>query len=504
MDIMMDLVYYCAIFLIWIISALLIRPLMKKLVIRKHRPPPGPTSLPIIGHLHLLSSSFPQSLKALAQRYGPLMKIRLAGNDVVVVSDAKTAKYILKTHDVDFASKYILGFGLAKFNIYDGDSFINSEYGAYWRSMKKLCKTELFGVSQLERFSHIREEETCKLLKYLVMKSEDGETCDLSQEIASLANNIICKMILGKRCEENPNLAMEVRKLIRKIMECSAKMSFSQIFGPLNRLDISGNGKRLVLALQEYDELIEELFTQFQDSGEQGKDVADMLLHTYSHSHTNAQLNLTKNKIKTFLMEIFMAGVDTTAATIQWAIAELLSNPNILNKVREEIKKVVGSKRVVRESDIENLPYLEAVVKETLRKHPPGPLIRRECMIDTKINGYDIRKGTKVIINAYAIMQDPQTFEEPDKFKPGRFLVDLQEMDFQGNDHNFIPFGSGRRACIGASHGLIVTNATIASLIQCFDFKLKDGDKIEMELTSGYSGATALPLVCYPINRFHF
>ncbi|KAF2305659.1 hypothetical protein P3X46_032850 [Hevea brasiliensis] len=491
----------------WIIVVLLVRALVKTITnsCARTRHPPGPPSLPIIGHLHLLSSNLPKSLQILASRYGPIMQILMGGKPVVVVSDAKTAKEILKTHDVDFASKYVLGFGLSKFNIYDGNSFINSQYGTYWRFMKKLCRTQLFAGPQLDLFIHIREQETLKLLKSLVERSREGELCDLGMEISNLANNIICKMTLGKRCAEDPNLPMKIRKSIGAIMEYTAKLSFTQVFGPLKKFDLSGNGKKLISVTWEFDGLMEQLFKEYEDSrindsGQEEDDLISILLETYRD--TSAELKITRNQIKTFFLEIFLAGVDTTAATIQWAIAELINNPKILKKLREEIDSEVGSSRLVKESDIQNLPYLEAIVKETLRKHPPGPLLRRECNTDTKINKYEIETGTKILINAYAIMQDPNIYSEPDKFIPERFLVDHQEMDFYGQDLHFLPFGSGRRACIGISHALIVTNVTIASLIQCFDWKLKDGDKYDIKLTTGYSGAMALPLVCYPITRF--
>lgn len=162
----------------------------------------------------------------------------------------------------------------------------------------------------------------------------------------------------------------------------------------------------------------------------------------------------------------------------------------------------MGSSRLLKESDVPKLPYLQAIVKETLRLHPGGPLLRRQCNIDTKINGYDIKTGTRIIINAYAIMRDPNTWSEPDKFIPGRFIDQHAQMDFRGQDFHFLPFGSGRRACLGASHGLIVTHATIGALVQCFDWEVRDADKIDIKLVTGYSGAMALPFVCYPITHF--
>ncbi|CAL1389276.1 unnamed protein product [Linum trigynum] len=489
----------------------------------KTRNPPGPRALPVIGHLHLLSARLPKSLEALSNIHGPIMRILMGPTPVYVISDAATAQQILKAHDVDFSSKYPLGFGLSRFDIYDDSSFVNAQYGPYWRFMKKLCMTQLFAGPQLGRFVHIREQETSKLLESLEKKSRLGEPCDLGKELSGLANCIICRMVMGKRCAENPELPSEIRGLVRKMMEKAAKLSFVEVFGPLKRFDVLGNGRRLVAATWEYDRVMEEIMRKYEVDGdvyshrgeeeEGGKDVMDILLETYRDP--NAELKLTRNHIKKLFLEIFFAGVDTTAATIQFAIAELINNPKILNRLRQEIDTVVGSTRVLQEADIPKLPYLQAIVKETFRRHPAGPLLRRQCNVETKIKGYDIKPGDRIIINAYAIMRDTMTWKDPDEFVPERFLqppaatesgrdsdTNIYQMDYKGQDCRFLPFGSGRRACPGTSHGLIVTHTAIGGLVQCFDWKVKDSDRIDIKLVTGYSGAMALPLICYPISRF--
>ncbi|CAK7342428.1 unnamed protein product [Dovyalis caffra] len=513
--------YYCYLCIAWIAITLVVQLFIKTCTsfCAKTRHPPSPPALPIIGHLHLLSSKLPNSLKTLASRYGPLMQIRFGSIPIYVVSDAKTAREMLKINDVDFASKYTLGFGLSKFDIYDGYTFFNAQYGPYWRFMKKLCMTKLFAGSQLDRFIHIREQETLKLLKSLVEKSREGKPCDLGEELSAFSSNIICRMAIGNRCMDNPNLPLEIRTLVGDIMKNAAKFSFTDVFGPLNRFDLSGKGKRLVSATRKYDKLLEQLMKEYEDNfdklinstcDKKEKDVMDILMETYKD--TNAELKLTRMHIKKFFLEIFFAGVESIATSLQSTIVELINNPTVFMKLREEIHSVVGSNyRLVKESDVPSLPFLQAVVKETLRLR--GTLRARQCNVDTKINGYDIKAGTRILINAYAIMRDPSTWEKPDEFLPERFLannsIDTNNIDhrstwsFKGDrDFHFQPFGSGRRACIGASHGLIVTHATIGALVQCFDWEVKDADKIVNRVATGYSGSRALPLACYPITRF--
>lgn len=274
--------------------------------------PPGPRGLPVLGHMHLLRSSLPRSLQALALTYGPLMTIRIGLLKVFVVSDSDTAKQILKTHDPDFASKFV--FGPRQFNVYKGSEFFNAPYGPYWRFMKKLCMTKLFAGYQLDRFVDIREEETLALLRTLVKRSRNGEACDLGLEFTALTTKILSKMVMGKRCRQNSDLPVEIRKVVRDIMACATRLGFMELFGPLRDLDVFGNGKRLRSSIWRYDELVEKILKEYKDDksnkddrnsieGEKDKDIVDILLDTYNDS--KAELKLTMNQIKFFILVSF-------------------------------------------------------------------------------------------------------------------------------------------------------------------------------------------------------
>lgn len=201
---------------------------------------------------------------------------------------------------------------------------------------------------------------------------------------------------------------------------------------------------------------------------------------------------------------MFGAGTDTSSVTIEWALSELINHPNVMAKAREEIDSIVGNNRLVRESDIVNLPYLQAIVKETLRLHPTGPMIVRESTEDCTINGYDIPAKTRLFVNVWAINRDPKHWEDPLEFMPERFWKST--LDVRGQSFQFLPFGSGRRSCPGTSLALQVVHATLAAVIQCFDWKVGDGaagtgGTVEMEEGPGISLPRAKPLVCVPSSR---
>lgn len=179
-----------------------------------------------------------------------------------------------------------------------------------------------------------------------------------------------------------------------------------------------------------------------------------------------------------------------------------------MNKAREEIDFIVAKTRTIEEADIARLPYIQAIVKETLRLHPPGPLLVRESSKTCTINGYDIPEKTHLFINVWAIGRDPKHWENPLEFKPERFLTKegngKSPLDFRGQSFQFFPFGSGRRGCPGTSLGLQVVHTTLATMLQCFEWKAEGGNNgttVNMEEGLGFTLPRAHPLICVPVAR---
>ena len=183
-------------------------------------------------------------------------------------------------------------------------------------------------------------------------------------------------------------------------------------------------------------------------------------------------------------------------------MAQLINHPNIMEKAKEEIDRVVGKNRLVQESDIPNLPYLQAIVKEGLRLHPATPMIPRTSLQDCIVAGYNVPANTHLFINLWAVNRDPEHWENPLDFRPERFEDNMLEV--RGQHFHFLPFGSGRRMCPGISLGLLLVHTTLGSMIQCFDWKAgKDGNltSVDMEEKVGLLLAKASQLLCVPVAR---
>lgn len=178
------------------------------------------------------------------------------------------------------------------------------------------------------------------------------------------------------------------------------------------------------------------------------------------------------------MQDIFVAGGDTSSTTVEWAISEMLRNPTTMEKAQEEVRAVFSKKGKVEETGLEELKYMKSVIKETLRIHPPAPLLLpRESTERCELNGFTIPSKTRAIVNAWAMGRDPDHWNEPDKFIPERFLG--TSVDYKGKNFEFIPFGAGIRICPGISLGLANMELLLAEMLYHFDWKLPHGVRPE-------------------------
>lgn len=193
--------------------------------------------------------------------------------------------------------------------------------------------------------------------------------------------------------------------------------------------------------------------------------------------------------ISSLLQSLLQAGTDTSSNTIEWAMSLLLNNGEALTKAREEIDVRVGNERLVEESDLSNLPYLQCVIAETLRLYPAGPLlVPHESSNECVVGGYNIPQGTMLLVNAYYIQRDAKTWEEPTKFKPERFE------NGKGEGKWMIPFGMGRRRCPGKGLAMREVGLVLGTLIQCFEWKRVGKEELDMDEGSGLTLPKAVPL----------
>ncbi|XP_023730910.1 cytochrome P450 93A3 [Lactuca sativa] len=504
---MADVQGYLILFLIGTITTIFIRALFKSNSAKgKSRLPPTPFALPIIGHLHLLGPSPHQAFHKLSLKYGPVFRLFLGSKPSVVFGSPETGKELFKTYDNVFLDRPYNS--SMDYIAYGGRGFIFATYGPYWKFLKKIVVSELLNAKTLDSLRPVRNEEINRFLRFLSEKAKVGKSVELEGELIKMANNIISRMLMSKRCSDEDDDAGDIKNIVTDIGELMFTFNLSDHIWFLKNIDVQGIGKRSKEIRGRFDAMIEKIMEKREEARKQNyekaevKDLLDLLLDISEDE--NMEIKLSRDNIKAFILDIFGAGTDTSAITTEWALAELVNHPHIMKKAVEEIEKVVGKDRLLQESDIPNLPYLQAIVKESLRLHPTAPVIQRISTEDSTIGGYHIPANTTIFFNIWSVSRDPAYWENPLEFKPERF--EEKQLDVRGQHFELLPFGSGRRMCPGTSLGLSVVYVTLGCMIQCFDWKAgKDGNltSVDMEEGIGITLPRANPLVCVPVARLH-
>jgi len=477
---------------------------------RKYNFPPGPRPLPVIGSLHLLGPLPHHSARDLSARHGPLMSLRLGSSHAVVASSPGTARFFLKTRDLAFIDRPRTAAG--RYTSYNNSGLFSSPYGAYWRQGRKLWQAELFNARRLASLEHVRAEEVRSMLGDLRAAAASSSAgggraaaaVALREHLFMVNLNVISRMVLGRKYivdgAGSPFTPEEFRWMINEIFFLNGVFNVGDVIPWLGWLDPQGYVRRMKRLARMLDRFLEHVLDEHNErrrregEGFVARDMVDVLLELADDP--NLEVPIHRDGVKGFTLDLIGGGTDTSAVTVEWAMSELLRNPGVLARATEELERVVGRDRLVAEEDMPNLPYVEAVVKETMRLHPVAPLLTpRLSREDVSVGGYDVPAGTRVLINIWAIGRDPAVWEAPMEFRPERFVGG--GVDVKGQDFELLPFGSGRRMCPGIGLGLKMVHMILANLLHAFAWRLPDGvaaEELSMEETFGLTVPRRVPL----------
>ncbi|KAF0911633.1 hypothetical protein E2562_011641 [Oryza meyeriana var. granulata] len=473
---------------------------------KRGRLPPSPMALPVIGHLHLIRPPPHRAFDRILARHGPLVYLRLGpSTHCVVVGSADVARDILKfeasiPERPPTAVTRQLAYGTA--------GFAFAPYGPYWRFVKRLCMSELLGPRTVELLRPVRSAELAGVLRAAQAAAKRGEGLDMSQELVRMANNTIMRMVASSLPGE---MAEAARDCAKQVAELVGAFNAEDFVALCRGWDLQGLGRRTREVHARFDTLLEAMIGAKEEARSrsggrrESKDLLDMLMDAAEDD--TAEVRLTRENIKAFVLDIFTAGSDTTATTVEWMLAELVNHPAHMEKLRAELDAVVGRSRLVSEQDVARLPYLQAVLKETLRLRPPAVFAQRVTVEPVQVRGYTIPADTQVFFNIFSIGRDAGYWDEPLEFRPERFLPGGAgaSVDPKGQHPQLMPFGSGRRACPGMGLAMQAVPAFLAALVQCFDWAPppSQGLPLDMEEAPGLVSARKQPLVLLPTPRIH-
>ncbi|KAG9452445.1 hypothetical protein H6P81_005349 [Aristolochia fimbriata] len=481
--------------------------------------PPGPRGLPLLGYLPFVRPDLHRFYAELAHAYGPIFSLRLGTKLCVVVSSPSLAKEIFKEQDTIFAnpdapvSGLIMGHG--------GSDIVWTPYGPRWRLVRKICVREVMASSRLDATYRIRRREVRDMVHDLYHHHKEGTPVDITETAFVTALNVISSMIWGGRLqgEEKLRVGSEFRRVVGDIVMLLAKPNVSDFFPLLARFDLQGVARETKSKIQWLDRIIDPMIverlkiewgqnksqssTQLHDP-----DILQTLVHIYKEGISDSEMSLTLNQIKGLIMNLVIGGTDTVSTTIEWTMAQMMKQPEIMRRAQKEVDQVVGLHQTVEEFHLHELRYLKAVVKEVLRLYSVAPILSPRSPSQTSIlGGYTIPEGAQIIVNAWAIHRDPLSWEDPLEFRPERFLTNdhiskpFLNISPINHDFRYIPFGSGRRMCVGIPLGERMILLLLATLLHSFDWQLPQGTELDMFEKFGIAMKKVVPLAVVPTPR---
>ncbi|CAO2035484.1 unnamed protein product [Urochloa humidicola] len=468
------------------------------------RPPASPPrprgGLPIIGNLHQLGALPHASLAALAAEHAaPLMLLRLGSVPALVVSTAAAARAAFQPNDRAMSGRPVqraparLSYGLQDITFSSPDSPL-------WRAARRACLSELLGAPRVRAFRAAREAEAAALVATVAVASSSAtgssHTVNLSERLFSTSNRIVMRVAFGDHGEETA-----VLEEAQKHFGAFFVSDYVPLLGWVDAL--RGLPRQLERYFHELDAFYERVICKHLDKpagSKEDDDLVDVLLRLHRDPAHRSTFG-SRGAIKGILMDIFVAGTETAAAALEWTMTELIRHPEILSKAQHEVRSVVGDREMVLESDLSGLHYLKLVIRESLRLHPPAPLlVPRETTEACTVLGYEIPAKTRVIVNAKAIGTDPDAWG-PDaaRFVPERHDggdgVDLNDHKPWHDGFALVPFGMGRRSCPGVHFATAVLELLLANLLFCFEWRVPPGEAVDVEEKPGLVVSRKNPLV---------
>ncbi|KAJ9553384.1 hypothetical protein OSB04_017429 [Centaurea solstitialis] len=452
--------------------------------------PPGLPGLPIIGNLHQVGDRPHVSTAKFAKEYGPLISLRLGKQILVVASSPDAARETLKTQD-RFLSSRVVPTAFQQPSLIP-HSLIWSDCNQTWKSLRTLCRTELFSAKALESHSRLREQKLGHLVDFL--HNNQGQVINLEGVVFITLFNTLTSIIFSRDfldLKDVHGTRDGLNESLHKIIEYGGIIKdFGSFFPIFDRFDLQGIRKGTMKQYKKtfayWEDIIEERRAHVNSPTWSSENAESFLDRMLENGFSNDQINQ-------LVTELFVAGTTTTTSSVLWTMTELVRHKEVMSRIEEEIKREINSDKI-SDSQLSKLPYLLASIKEAMRLHPPVPLLLPHMAAETcEVMNYTIPKNSKIFVNLWAMGRDPKVWDDPLSFKPGRFID--SKLDIKGQDFELLPFGSGRRMCPGMPSGIKSVQLILASLISEFDLVLPDDvDPIKLDMSDKFGIALKMEM----------
>ncbi|KAK4492125.1 hypothetical protein RD792_002922 [Penstemon davidsonii] len=477
--------------LIGLFLAIIVATIISKLRGKKFKLPPGPIPVPIFGNwLQVGDDLNHRNLTDYAKKFGEIFLLRMGQRNLVVVSSPDHAKDVLHTQGVEFGSRT----RNVVFDIFTGkgQDMVFTIYGEHWRKMRRIMTVPFFTNKVVQRNRSGWEAEAEAVVED-VRKNPEASTNGivLRRRLQLMMYNNMYRIMFDRRFEsEEDALYLKLRALNAERSRLSQSFEYNYgDFIPILRPFLKGylkvckevKEKRLQLFKDYFVDERKKLASTKGGENDGLKCAIDHVLEAQEKGEIN------EDNVLYIVENINVAAIETTLWSIEWGIAELINHPEVQQKLRTEMDTILGPGVQITEPDTNKLPYLQAVVKETLRLRMAIPLLVPHMNLhDAKLHSYDIPAESKILVNAWWLANNPAHWEKPEEFRPERFLEEEANVEASGNDFRYLPFGAGRRSCPGIILAMPIIGITLGRLVQNFEMLPPPGqDKIDTTEKAG-------------------
>ncbi|XP_008787550.2 cytochrome P450 78A5-like isoform X2 [Phoenix dactylifera] len=460
---------------------------------RAPRSIPGPPGIV----LALAGTAAHRALAGLARTLGAarLMAFSVGFTRFIVSSHPDTAKEILNSSA--FADRPIKE---SAYELLFHRAMGFAPFGEYWRNLRRISATHLFSPRRVVAFGGHRLAIGAQMVEEIKALMRTDGVVEVKRLLHFGSLNNVMMSVFGKIFDFGKGEGLELEGLVKEGYELLGVFNWSDHLPLLGWMDLQGVRKRCRGLVERVNvfvgKIVEEHRRRRIDRGvpNEDGDFVDVLLDLEKEE------TLSDSDMVAVLWEMIFRGTDTVAILLEWIMARMVLHPDIQSKVQSEMDAVVGNSRLVSDSDIPNLPYLQSVVKESLRMHPPGPLLSwaRLAIHDVHVGDHFIPAGTTAMVNMWAITHDERIWADPNEFRPERFMA--EDVSILGSDLRLAPFGSGRRVCPGKALGLATVHLWLAQLLQSFKWVPSDGG-VDLSECLKMSLEMKCPLVCRALPR---
>ncbi|KMS97826.1 hypothetical protein BVRB_5g123860 [Beta vulgaris subsp. vulgaris] len=469
---------------------------------------PGPNGLPFVGlGFAFTSDTTHRILAKLAYKLhaSPLMAFSVGLTRYVIASQPEYAKEILNSSE--FADRPIKE---SAYELLFNRAMGFAPFGEYWRNLRRISATYLFSPRRISTFSVLREDIGRRMMEEVKVVMGKNDNVEIKNVLHFGSLNNVMMSVFGREYDffgnENKNEAQELEGLVKEGYELLGIFNWADHFTPLRWLDLQGVRKRckslaekvnvfVGKIIDEHRNVRREKINNNDDIDGSSKDFVDVLLDL-----EDGENKLADSDMIALLWEMIFRGTDTVAILLEWVLARMVLHPDIQAKAQAEIDTIVGTNQVT-DSDLPKLPYLQAIVKETLRVHPPGPLLSwaRLSIHDTHVGPHFVPAGTTAMVNMWAITHDEKIWSNPNEFNPERFMK--EDVSIMGSDLRLAPFGAGRRVCPGKAMGLATVQLWLAQMLQNFKWVPSDEHGVDLTECLKMSMEMKKSLVCKAVPR---